>query len=128
MKTLAGKGLTHALKKAPGSSKKRKKEAAETSDTHVLDENSEEVRIDAKVSKSDGGKSGISTLNSTSGINNASTASLASKVREEQEERNKKRSKNDNLSSLFTKSATNGTGKNNDFMSRGFAIPARQQR
>lgn len=65
---------------------------------------------------------------STNGIKNAATASLTANVLREQEERNKRRKMegNKNLDSLFSTKAA-GPGKNTDFMSRGFAIPAHQK-
>lgn len=67
------------------------------------------------------------------GIKNAATATLAAKVLEEQEDFNKRRKldKNHNINSLFSERSTSvatGKGKNTDFMSRGFAIPALQQK
>lgn len=127
MKTLTEKGLSHSLKKASGSSKKRKIEASKSEIMSKLEDG-------AKVKmRTSGPKSGTATPTSTSGIKNAATASLTAKVLEEQAEQNKRRKKdkNDNLSSLFSakpKDVTNGKGKNNDFMSRGFAIPTHQQK
>jgi len=126
-KTLSEKGLSHSLKKVSGSSKKRKMEILTSAKTS-------EVENGMKVTGNTSGlQSGTATPTFKGGIKNAATASLAAKVLEEQEEQSKrrKRDKNDNLSSLFsTKSTdvTNGKGKNTDFMSRGFAIPAHQQK
>lgn len=100
-------GLTHSLKKAPGS-KKRKK-------------NAEDVPVEAKVSSKNGTTAPVS-----SGIKNAATASLTAKVLEEQEERNKRRKLglNDNLKTLFSSGGYSAQAhKSGDFMTRGFSIP-----
>jgi hypothetical protein len=108
VKTLREKGLTHALKKASGS-KKRKKGA----------ENGED---ETKVKKE---KREKPTPASDNGIKNASTASLTQKVMKEQEERNKRRkmAENSNVKSLFNKSDHRpDLKKSADFMTRGFSI------
>ncbi|KAF1921167.1 Rtf2 RING-finger-domain-containing protein [Ampelomyces quisqualis] len=119
LKTLREKGLTHALKKAPGS-KKRKKGAAKDSTTKLSEQDKEKHSSDeGKVKKlqqiqSDG-----------NGIKNASTASLTQKVMKEQEERNKRRklAENDNVKSLFNKSDNRpDMKKSGDYMTRGFSI------
>lgn len=109
IKTLKEKGLTHSLKKAGG--KKRKKNA-----------DGEEKVAEAK----DGEKKA-----KVDGIKNTATASLTAKVLAEQEERNKRRKmeNNDNLKSLFApKEKKNPMGKNKDFFTRGFDIPAQAKR
>ena len=100
MQMLREKGLTHALKKASGSNKKRKKVESDST-------NAEPAQV--------------------SGIKNTATATLTAKVLQEQEAK-KCRTKNENLQSLFTTS--NGKrirkdGRNTDFMSRGYAIPGK---
>lgn len=108
MQTLKDRGLTHALKKV----KKSKK----TADGDV---------------KADGETKHKSQKTKSNGIQNAATASITAKVLEEQEVRNKKRKaeQGGNLDSLYSKDAAPGAkkGKNNDFMSRGFSIPAHQR-
>jgi hypothetical protein len=109
IKTLREKGLTHALKKAPGS-KKRKKGA-----------DGEEKEKKTKLSDEEKAKKAQTTDN---GIKNASTASLTQKVMREQEERNKRRkmAENDNVKSLFNKSDHRpDLKKSADFMTRGFS-------
>ncbi|KAJ6120352.1 hypothetical protein N7523_004632 [Penicillium sp. IBT 18751x] len=103
---LAEQGLTHSLKKAPGS-KKRKKHATEGEEA----------------------KKPTSTTANGNGIKNAATASLTARVLSEEKEKNKKRKMmglSDNLDSLFTKD--NKDGKNGDFMTRGFSIPSSARR
>jgi hypothetical protein len=106
MKTLREKSLTHALKKAPGS-KKRKKGA---------DEDKKKASDEEKANKAQ---------SSDNGIKNASTASLTQKVMKEQEERNKRRkmAENANVKSLFNKSDHRpDMMKSADYMTRGFSI------
>lgn len=131
-------GLTHSLKKAPGS-KKRKKHAEDV------------VQVEGKVSSTNGTTNGVpkdalpektksrltengalpSSRSGTStpvssGIKNAATASLTAKVLEEQDERNKRRKLglNDNLKTLFSSAGYSATThKGGDFMTRGYSIP-----
>lgn len=121
IKTLKEKGLTHALKKAPGS-KKRKKNAEAT--------NGEASSTEAKASTSEedkkaAAKSEQKEKKADNGIKNASTAYLTKKVLEEQEERNKRRKldQNDNVKSLFSKGNQKADLTNSkDYMTRGFSI------
>jgi hypothetical protein len=118
---LKEKGLTHSLKKAVGSKKKRKNADFEANGVHSVERN------DAKLTENPS-----NTSESTEGatIKNSSTASLTAKVLEEQDERNKKRKlkKNENINSLFsTRDPTKPSGKSSDFMSRGFTIPNKQK-
>lgn len=102
--TLKEKGLTHSLKKAAGS-KKRKK--------------NREVTQSLKAQQ----------VAPAASIKNSSTASLTARVLEEQEDRNKKRKlqKNDNLDTLFSTKGKNGMAeKKNDFFTRGFSIPGKK--
>ena len=125
MKTLKEKGLTHALKKAPGS-KKRKKNAEKETDgtttgqtTNGKNHSSEEDKTKGKEKKE---KKAAAANN---GIKNASTAFITKKVLEEQEERNKRRKleQNDNVKSLFSqRSDAPSVGNSADYMTRGFSI------
>jgi hypothetical protein len=134
IKTLKEKGLTHALKKAPGS-KKRKKHAEKEAATTTVDDDETTTQSGTNGTKgSDEDKKPISTEAkkhdkpapaANNGIKNASTASLTRKVLEEQEERNKRRklTENDNVKSLFRKSDDKpDMKKSGDYMSRGFTI------
>ncbi|KAL1609871.1 Replication termination factor 2 [Paraconiothyrium brasiliense] len=120
-KTLKEKGLSHALKKAPGN-KKRKKNGEVT--------NGERLSGDAKASTSEEDRkvednSGKKERRMDNGIKNASTAYLTKKVLEEQEERNKRRKldQNDNVKSLFSKGNRKADLANSkDYMTRGFSI------
>jgi hypothetical protein len=109
---LKEKGLTHSLKKVPGSKKKRKNGEDESE----------------KPKKSNGTANGSTKL---SGIKNAATASLAAKVRDEQEAKNKKRklANNENLNSLFSsRDQSRNANNSGDYMTRGFAIPEKEKR
>ncbi|KAK3172086.1 hypothetical protein OEA41_004171 [Lepraria neglecta] len=112
---LKEQGLTHSLKKAPGSSKKRKKNT-----------NIEEATVGDEGLKTQPEKPASKP---ESNIKNQDTAALTAKVLAEQEERNKRRKlgANDNVKSLF--SNKNGMDeKHVDFMTRGFSIPANAKR
>ncbi|KAL0265398.1 Replication termination factor 2 [Diplodia seriata] len=110
IKTLKEKGLTHSLKKAAGG-KKRKNGGGDDKDGKATKKEKKEKKAAAD------------------GIKNSATASLTARVLAEQEERNKRRKieNNENLSSLFRKDQ-NKPGKNSDFMTRGFNIPAQAKR
>ena len=124
---LKDQGLTHSLKKAPGSSKKRKKNAdtpAEGVNRADAIPNLLQVSKSAKEYRQDSG-----TTTPSSGIKHAATASLTTKVLAEQQEKNKRRklAENENLKSLF--SPDSGVPKKDgDFMTRGFSIPAGAKR
>jgi hypothetical protein len=120
VKTLREKGLTHSLKKAPGSKKRKKGIDKETNGEANGAKGSDEDK--RKLSDEDKAKRAQSATN---GIKNASTASLTQKVMKEQEERNKRRkmAENDNVKSLFNKSDNKpDLKKSADYMTRGFSI------
>ena len=111
IKTLREKGLTHSLKKAPGSKKDKKRKHAADFET---------ITSAAKPSDQD-----KLTKKDSNGIKNSATASLTRKVLEEQEERNKKRKmeQNANVAGLFNKNEHKpNKGNSADFMTRGFSI------
>ncbi|KAJ5358744.1 uncharacterized protein N7496_011157 [Penicillium cataractarum] len=113
---LAEQGLTHSLKKAPGS-KKRKKHAESSTDAP---NSTAAVATSTSASKSNG---------AGNGIKNSATASLTARVLNEENEKKKKRKMmghNENLDSLFTKDKKDGAKR--DFMTRGFSIPASARR
>ncbi|KAJ5204181.1 uncharacterized protein N7498_005060 [Penicillium cinerascens] len=114
---LAEQGLTHSLKKAPGS-KKRKK--------HATTEGSADPATDGAETKKSTAASGANG----NGIKNAATASLTARVLNEENEKKKRRKMmglSDNLDSLFTKETKDGK-KSGDFMTRGFSIPSSARR
>ncbi|KAL9639845.1 MAG: hypothetical protein Q9164_000665 [Protoblastenia rupestris] len=118
LQRLKADGLTHSLKKASGSGKKRKKAGTAGIDTRGEDPSMKAGKLGSE-----------SSLRRTEGIKNADTALLTAKVLAEQEDRNKRRKlgANDNVKSLF--SSSNGMdGKKADFMTRGFSIPAGAKR
>ena len=128
-------GLTHSLKKAPGSKKRKKNADADSTaaDTTVSETNGKveglsektKARLVENGSGTPQSRSGTSTPIS-SGLKNAATASLTAKVLDEQEERNKRRKVglNDNLKSLFSNSGYSAqTHKGGDFMTRGYSLP-----
>lgn len=113
-------GLTHSLKKASGSGKKRKKDVASAEPVNsggVQDNLNTTIQAGRILAAPQGS------------IRNEGTAALTAKVLAEEKDRNKKRKldTNDNLKSLF--SSKNGKGeKHADFMTRGFSIPADAKR
>ncbi|KAJ5166648.1 uncharacterized protein N7482_005429 [Penicillium canariense] len=114
---LAEQGLTHSLKKAPGS-KKRKKQTMESSADAT--NGTTVATASATAAKSTA---------SSNGIKNSATASLTARVLNEENEKKKRRKMmglNDNLDSLFTKDKKQGS--KGDFMTRGFSIPASARR
>ncbi|KZF22873.1 DUF602-domain-containing protein [Xylona heveae TC161] len=128
---LKEQGLTHSLKKALGSSKKRKKNGETSVAAETGASSSSNGEKDAKsktATKAATPQPTSGTATPSNGIKNAATASLTAKVLEEEAERNKRRKygTNDNIKSLF--SSGNGAGKDGDFMTRGFSIPAGAKR
>jgi len=121
---LAEQGLTHSLKKAPGS-KKRKK--------HATTEDSADAVSGSAEPKTANSRSNTSTPtpgSSGNGIKNAATASLTARVLNEENEKKKRRKMmglSDNLDSLFTKDSKDGK-KSADFMTRGYSIPSSARR
>ncbi|KAL8702087.1 MAG: hypothetical protein Q9224_000171 [Gallowayella concinna] len=118
---LQSKGLTHSLKKATGSGKKRKK-------TQPTKE-AEPANVAAEGAGPEVASKGTFPELSSNGIKNEATASLTAKVLAEQDVRYKKRkmAAQENLKALF--SSSNGmAGKQSDFMTRGFSIPAAAKR
>jgi hypothetical protein len=118
---LAEQSLTHSLKKAPGSKKRKKQAAAE--DTADATGDASKQTLDTKI------RSNTSTpipSASGNGIKNAATSSLTARVLAEENEKKKRRKGNENIDSLFSKK--DGASKNGDFMTRGFSIPSAARR
>ncbi|KAI9845177.1 MAG: hypothetical protein M1837_005062 [Sclerophora amabilis] len=151
-KSLKDQGLTHSLKKASGSGKKRKKDgeasniakdgltATPAATSTKLEPPSSEAALSRLKSSSTPQPelANGSTLpqqhhhhrhhHQQGGIKNPATANLTAKVLEDERERKRRRKigENENLKGLFSSSST---GKmNDDFMSRGFSIPAGAKR
>lgn len=121
MQRLKEQGLSHSLKAAAGTGKKRKKN---TVDTQPVAAESSTIDLRPALVQSEG-----SVKVSPGNIRNEGTAALTAKVLTEQEDRQKKRrlGTNDNLKSLFT--SNNGMHeKGTDFMTRGFSIPTNAKR
>ncbi|OQE44718.1 hypothetical protein PENCOP_c002G04431 [Penicillium coprophilum] len=123
---LAEQGLTHSLKKAPGS-KKRKKNATADGVTDASGPLEPADLVLPKQSSDSKSRSNTSTpvptTTSGNGIKNAATSSLTARVLAEENEKNKRRKmmgRNENLDSLFSKKDSGS--KNRDFMTRGFSI------
>ena len=106
---LKAEGLSHSLKKATSSGKKRRKDKGTEVDSTTEDALSRNKQYDTKAD----------------GIKNPDTAELTARVLGEQERRNKKRKMdaNVNIQSLFS-SKHSKDGGNADFMTRGYSIPA----
>ncbi|KAF9696984.1 hypothetical protein EKO04_004621 [Ascochyta lentis] len=129
IKTLREKGLTHALKKAPGSKKRKKnadKEANGDSVPTELNGTTTKLKSSSDEDKKSKAKvNGEKKSNTDNGIKNSATASLTRKVMEEQEERNKRRklAQNEHVKSLFNTSSNKpSAGNSADYMTRGFSI------
>lgn len=129
LKTL---GLTHSLKKASSSKKRKATAEPKTVAVSAGPHEGPEKNLDKKPYASVNGaprsrtpQSGTATPKLSSGIKDTATASLTARVLQEEESRKKRRQENDNINSLYTKKP-NGTEKknNSDFMTRGFSIPA----
>lgn len=125
-------GLTHALKRASGS-KKRKAIGEPKSDTlasgpHEGMERERDRKPKGPMNgalRSGTPQSGASTPKPSSGIKDTAIANLTARVLHEEETRKKRRQENDNINSLYTKKTNDTEKKNNDdFMTRGFSIPA----
>jgi Rtf2 RING-finger len=129
---LAAAGLTHSLKKAPGSGKKRKANGDVKAEVKVEDVEPEKVvpvavGAPSPVPRSATPQSGVSTPKVPYGIKDAATASLTAKVLKEEEAKKKRRKmmgENETLKSLFSKSGGGTKHKDGDFMTRGYSIPA----
>ncbi|OAX81269.1 hypothetical protein ACJ72_04387 [Emergomyces africanus] len=136
---LNSRGLTHSLKKAPGSNKKRKKNENSTETAAPLGTDSE-AATSALESSTATAKTQFApnsrpdSRNTTpvpQGIKNAATARLTARVLEEERERNKRRKMmgdNETIRSLFSSDSTRERGKDGDFMTRGYSIPAAAKR
>ena len=135
---LSKAGLTHSLKKASGTKKRRKNaevdsvpadgKANATSEVTLPEAASEKVKNLLAEKTVPQPRSGTA-IPVGSGVKNASTASLTAKVLDEQEERNKRRKLglNNNLKSLFSNSGYSAQAqKSGDFMTRGYSLPKRK--
>ncbi|KAF2006956.1 DUF602-domain-containing protein [Amniculicola lignicola CBS 123094] len=113
VKTLREKGLTHGLKKAPGSKKRKKNAEAGAGAENPNSKNTSNAKAKS---------TNVPTPN---GIKNASTAFLTKRVLEEQDARNKRRKmeQNDTQKSLFhSRDAKPSQANSKDYMTRGFSM------
>jgi hypothetical protein len=132
IKGLRERGLTHALKKAPGSKKRKKGAEKEASATTSAGLTTGDLPPTPPKDSSEDDKTAIKLREkkdkapkASDGIKNASTAFITKKVLEEQEERNKRRklAQNDNVKSLFSnRSEAPDKNKSADYMFRGFSL------
>ncbi|KAL2369608.1 DUF602 domain-containing protein [Blastomyces gilchristii SLH14081] len=134
---LNSRGLTHSLKKAPGSKKKRKKNGSSAESGATATDFDARPGVDgttntAKPPSAPNIRPDSRTSTPVpSGIKNAATARLTARVLEEERERNKRRKMmgdNETIRSLFTSDSTRERGKDTDFMTRGYSIPAGAKR
>ena len=125
---LRSQGLTHSLKKAPGS--KKRKANGETKHTNgdeiaasgKVEVSSEIKKLKEPVQRPATPQSGTSTPKPSNGIKNASTASLTARVLEEEQAKKKQKLESEHISSLYSK----GTKESDaNFMTRGFSIPTK---
>lgn len=119
---LKEQGLTHSLKKVSGTGKKRKKDKSSTDAPRVKSEETDnELEGPLPIEHI--------TAMTVTGIKNTGTASLTARVLAEEQNRNKRRKmgNNENIKGLFS-SSTEHQGKEADFMTRGFSIPAGARR
>lgn len=119
---LKEQGLTHSLKKAPGIGKKRKKDKTSNDVPKMKAEESDQKQEGPLPVEHQ-------TAMTVGGIKNTGTASLTARVLAEEQTRNKRRKmgNNENIKGLFS-SSTEHQGKESDFMTRGFSIPAGARR
>jgi hypothetical protein len=109
VKTLQEKGLSHSLKKASGSKKRKKR------DEQGVEAEEKGVATAAKVNKA-------TTEDVKDKINNSATASLTAKVMQQQEQAKKRKMENENVKSLFSsRDQTAAMGNSAGFMTRGFS-------
>ena len=119
---LKEQGLTHSLKKASGTGKKRKKDKT-SNDVSTIKAEEIDTKLEGPLPIED------NIMTTVSGIKNIGTASLTARVLAEEQDRNKRRKmgNNENIKGLFS-SSTEHQGKESDFMTRGFSIPAGARR
>lgn len=127
-KLLKEAGLSHSLKKASGSGKKRKKNGEAT--VAPVSETSQDGDKPDRAAKHEAAPPGANAGIPSGVIKDAATASLTAKVLEHEKERNKRRKlgMNENLKGLFSSGDVGQGARNGDFMTRGYTIPANARR
>ncbi|EXJ53552.1 uncharacterized protein A1O5_13223 [Cladophialophora psammophila CBS 110553] len=130
IETLRSFGLSHSLKKAGGSKKRKANgdsklaQGQNTLETQATGADGQGRSMPANPPRSGGAQSGSPTTDLPNGMRNATTASLTARVMQEEEARKKRRRENENISSLYTKKSDEKARRDGDFMTRGFSIPA----
>lgn len=131
IETLKSLGLTHSLKKAGGSKKRKANGDGRTEQAHDAATENKEKRsngqaqpLPADIPRSGTPHSGTSTPKASNGIKNSATASLTARILEEEEARKKRRRENENISSLYTKKSDGKGRRDGEFMTRGFSMSA----
>jgi hypothetical protein len=130
--SLKEQGLTHSLKKAPGSGKKRKHITVSNTTQETIA--SEKEKLESNGTPQDTGKSKAKMSVGASpaqGIKDTATAALTAKVLAEEREQRKRRrlGMNENLKSLYAADTNSkGLNKTGDFMTRGYTIPTDAKR
>ena len=129
IESLRSQGLTHSLKKAPGSKKRKANGEVKTEDgdksakVGEKPKTREEKVLNGSIHRSGAPQSGTSTPKPSNGIKNAATASLTARVLEEEDTKKKRRLENDNISSLYRK--PDSKHRDGDFMTRGYSMAAK---
>ena len=111
---LRAQGMTHSLKKAPGSKKRKANQ-----------ESKHENRQEEPAQTEDALQPGTVSIKSSSGIKNPATADLTARVLEEEVSKKKRKVDNDNINSLYRKKNDTGKKRDADFMNRGFSMAAK---
>ena len=131
IETLRSQGLTHSLKKAPGSKKRKANgevKAENGEGTAKMEEKlqvKDDKALNGSVNRSATTQSGTFMPKPSNGIKNAATASLTARVLEEEGTKKKRRLENENISSLYSKSnAPSKEHRGADFMTRGYSMAA----
>ena len=118
--------MTHSLKKATGSGKKRKHATGSKS---LTTDSSEQEKLESSGTTKRIGDAETEVLPGPSpahGIKDAATAALTAKVLAAEREQRKRRKfgMNENLKSLYAADTNSqGLNKTGDFMTRGYTIP-----
>ncbi|OAL32108.1 hypothetical protein AYO20_08046 [Fonsecaea nubica] len=130
IEALRSLGLSHSLKKASGSKKRKANghsksdQLQQASEQQATGTNGQEKSTPSNTTLPATSLAGNSITNLPNGIKNAATASLTARVMEEEAARKKRRRENENISSLYSKKSDEKSRRDADFMTRGFSIPA----
>jgi Rtf2 RING-finger len=129
IESLRAQSLTHSLKKAAGSKKRKANGEAKAEVGGAKATDNAPVKdgkpLNEPVPRSGTPQSGTSTTRTSNGIKNAATANLTARVLEEEESKKRRRLENENISSLYTKNSDSDKARNADFMTRGYSMAAK---